>query len=142
MAAWSRQTPGVSLKGTTRIVRGKALTSFVVFRGSGTDADGKCDVTARVTLVDPAGKSTEAPEAMPVCAGVPAPRGMFQMSRGNFAVGFDADDALGAWQFKVTVTDHVSGKVLHTAQTVTLEADAAPGGAQPPPPGRSGDQHI
>jgi hypothetical protein len=119
-AAWSKHTPGASLNVTNKAVRGKQLVTFIIVRGSGADSYGKCDVTANSSLVDPSGKATTVHVPMPVCGGVPAPAGSFQLSRGNFAVTFDATDPSGIWQIKSTITDHITGKVLHTSQVITL----------------------
>lgn len=123
VADWQTPTPGVSLKGTTQIRRGRPVTTFLVFKGCRADRSGKCNVTSDFDVFDPAGHLSGQVKSIKVWVGLPpAPGNNLQLSSSGFRIAFDDTDALGAHRVRATVTDHVAKITLHTEQVLTLVA--------------------
>jgi hypothetical protein len=124
MSNWAKPTPGVVIPAaTTTTPRNKPLVTFIIFSGCKADSAGNCNVTADFLTTGPAGQVYDDTKAAEVWVGKPPPPGYnLQLSAGGLGIVFEEKDPLGAYVVRATITDHVSGKVLHTQQTLTVTA--------------------
>jgi hypothetical protein len=121
MAQWTKPDPNVQIAATTKTTRHRPITTFIVFRGCQADPAGNCNVTADFAITGPTGKPYDQAKGAPIWVGHPPPPGNgLQLSATGLGIEFEDKDALGAYLVRVTVTDHVAGKVLHTEQSLTV----------------------
>jgi hypothetical protein len=110
----------VDMHGTTAVRRGQPIDTFIAFRGCRADAAGRCNVTAAFELRGPDGKPQAHPP-MEVLANQPRPpAGLIYLSHQSLGMTFTADDPVGAYIMRATVTDHVAAIALHTQQTLMV----------------------
>ncbi len=78
-------------------------------------------MTADFDVFDPEGKPCGQGKSVEIWVGrPPAPGNNFQLSSAGFGIGFDDNDALGAYHVRATVTDHFANITTHTEQIVTV----------------------
>lgn len=123
VAEWSKETPGVSLKTSTRAARNQRIETFIVFKGCRADTSGNCNVTVDYEVFDPAGKSYAAVKGDVWVGYPPAPDLQLQLSASSLALSVEDKDPLGPYRVHAKVTDHVAGVTLHTEQTLTAVAN-------------------
>jgi hypothetical protein len=121
MADWQKPTPGVAITTSTVTPRNKPIVTFIVFSGCKADAAGKCNVTVDYLTKGPTGETYDTTNGAEVWVGKPPPpeHGL-QLSAGALGIVFENKDPLGLYVVAATITDHVSGKVLRTRQTLTV----------------------
>lgn len=119
-AEWAKLTPGVNIRIVDEIRLGERITTFIAFRGCKADAEGACQVTAELELLDPAGKPA-LKTSLKVATGVPAPRSdRIHLSRESATVVFGESDTPGDYLVRVAVTDQVAGVTLRTERKFTV----------------------
>lgn len=120
LEAWAKPTIGVSLNVTTRTVRGKPITTFLVFFGCAPDPSGNCNLTADFDVTDAQGKVTLVTKAIAIWTKPPSANAAYLLSMSSFGVGFDEADEIGDFNINVVTVDHVAGVKVRTRQTITL----------------------
>ena len=121
VADWSKPEPTARSRVTTRVVRNRTITTFIVFKGCQAGASGNCNVTADFDVIDSGGEVGGQTSGVEVWVGrPPAPDNNLQLSTAGFGITFDSQSTLGAYRIRSTITDHVAGKTAHTEQTLTL----------------------
>ncbi len=124
MAAWNKPTAGVNVTTAHQIARNQPIVTFIVFEGCARDAAGACNVTADFETMDPSGKVYDLSRNVAIWVGhPPPPAGSLQLSEGALGLRIGDKDPLGAYRIRVTITDHVSGNVLHTEDSITATAN-------------------
>ncbi len=123
LADWAKPGPGASLQATSRTVRGREITSFLVIGGCTPAPTGRCDVVADFEVLDPSGGVSVAQKGLPVWSRAPAPGGAFVLSDTRVGIAFDGTDALGAYRVRSTVTDRVANVTVGTEDVLSLVAE-------------------
>ena len=107
------------LNATTRAYRGKPVHAMIVFSGCRPAADGNCNVSARFSVIAPAGTTYADSPGGRIWIGKPAAAGRMLLGEGALGFRLDSGDALGSYIFKSVVTDNVAGTSLLVEQPVT-----------------------
>jgi hypothetical protein len=124
MAAWNKPTAGVNITTAHEIARNQPIVTFILFQGCARDSAGTCNVTADFETLDPTGKVYDLSRNVAIWVGhPPPPAGSLQLSEGALGLRIENKDPLGAYRIRVTITDHVSGNVLHTQDSVRATAN-------------------
>ena len=115
---WERPGRHADLTSASHIARGASATPFIIFKNCRTDAAGRCDVVADVSLTDPKGKVL-GPARITVFSGRPLGRDIFMRSQAAPTFTFDAADPPGRYTISVAVTDRVAA----TSVSMTTPVD-------------------
>jgi hypothetical protein len=120
LAEWQKSTPGVRFETSAQMRKNQPIFTFIVFKGCTPDAAGRCNVTADFQMIDPAGKSYGEQKDTPVWVNLPpAPNYNLQLSSAYLGIVIENKDLTGPYEVRTAITDHVSGIILHTKETLT-----------------------
>ncbi len=107
---WRTPTRSVELPTSDEFERNKIITTFVVFGGCATDADGHCDLKMQITVYQPDGEVYARLPVMEVWSGKPAPPGKrLGLSAEYVRVIIEPDEPLGKYQINAKIMDNISG---------------------------------
>jgi len=122
LAAWTNpDATGVHLKTDRRGRRDQPIYTFVLFRGCTTDKDGACTLTADYEVMDPKGQPYVQKKGVRTwIAKPPAPAPEYTLATGYLGLVVEHKDSPGPYTVRMTLTDQVSGVVLHTEQTLDI----------------------
>jgi hypothetical protein len=120
--AWTNpDTTGVHLKTDRRGRRDQPIYTFVIFRGCKADLDGNCTLTADFDVMDPEGQPYVQRKGVRTwVAKPPAPAPEFTLATGYLGLVVERKDSPGPYTVRMTLTDQVSGVILHTQQTLEI----------------------
>ena len=108
--AWEAPShPPVPTVGSVR--RGKPVYAMVVFAGCTAGNEGKCDVEAEFTLLDPKGRPFHKPQTA-VLWSEPPPADNVHLSPAAVEINVDSGASLGTYTLRALVTDKVAQKTL------------------------------
>ena len=123
MSDWAKPTVGAYLENDSQTLRNKPIFTFVIFKGCSADTSGNCNVTADYETTDPSGKQYDHTRAADIWVGhPPAPNESFQLSVSGYGLRIEDKDPLGVYRVRATITDHVSGVVVRTEESLTVTA--------------------
>lgn len=122
LAAWIKPgTAGVQIRTDDRGHRDQPIYTFVIFRGCRLDAAGNCTLTADFEVDDPAGKPYVQQKSVRSWVNKPpAPAPSFTLATGYMGLVVERKDMTGPYKVRMTLTDQVSGIVLHTEETLSI----------------------
>jgi hypothetical protein len=122
-ADWMKPTAGAYLTTDSQTVRNKPIVIFIIFKGCSSDKLGNCNVTADFETTGPNGNHYDQTRTAEIWVGHPPPPNFnFQLSAAGYGLRIEDKDPIGVYRVRATITDHVSGIVLHTEQSITVAA--------------------
>jgi hypothetical protein len=123
MSDWAKPTSGAYLTNDSQTVRNKPIFTFIIFKGCTADKSGNCNVTADYETTDPNGNLYDRTRAAKMWVGRPPPPNYdLELSVAGYGLRIEDKDPVGAYRVRATITDHVSGAVLHTEESLTVAA--------------------
>lgn len=121
LAEWSKPSAGVHIRNEAQGRRDRPIYTFVVFKGCRTDASGNCNLVADFEVEDPAGKPYVQQKGVRTWVDrPPAPAPNYILALGYMGLVVEQKDAPGPYRVRMTLTDKVSGVILHSEQVLTI----------------------
>lgn len=118
--AWEGPTPP-QLTTTSEVTRSKPVHGMLVFSGCKAGPDGKCNVTAELSIIGPDGKAYGKTMQAPVWVGPPAPGYNLQLSPAAIGFRLEPKDAIGRYTLHASVTDRLAGTTVVVQQAITAK---------------------
>jgi len=121
-ADWQKPTAGAYTQSDSSMKRNQPIFTFLVFTGCSPDPKGNCNLTVDFETLGPDGSRYDLTKGAKLWVGYPPPPGRnLQLSMSGYGLRVEDKDPLGVYRIRATVTDQVSGKVLHTEESLTAE---------------------
>jgi hypothetical protein len=118
--AWEGPTPP-QLPTTTQVTRSTPVHGMLIFSGCKVGPDGKCNVTAELSITGPDGKAYGKTMQAPVWNEPPASGYNLQLSPASIGFRLDPEDALGSYTLHASVTDRLAGTTVVVEQAITAK---------------------
>lgn len=123
LTAWTRRTPGVSIRPVNTIRRGVTLAPFIIFNGCEPNDQGVCSTTFDLEVLEPDGSSFLRVPGLELWRNKPAlETGSLGLSIGYTEINLQPEDPLGRYLVRATTFDEYAGISLTLEQS--LEAIA------------------
>lgn len=117
---WGVKTEGAHLSTTTVAYRNKPIFVTAILAGCAADAQGNCDVTADIKVIDPNGSVYAEHQGVEAWRARQPPAERLVLSAARLGIVIEAGEPLGVYRIRLTLHDNVSKRDLITAGTIDV----------------------
>ncbi|MFN2259730.1 MAG: hypothetical protein ABR601_07830 [Parasphingopyxis sp.] len=124
--AWAQPTPPTLEIGNSTI-RNQPIQQFILYASCTRDEQGRCHLTARVTITAPDGTPYGEPmefEALPL--GPTAPAGAIGMAPHSIGLTIEDGEQLGTYRVELTITDEIGGVSASNVAEIEVTESSEP----------------